>query len=257
VRRFKTDPVPEDVLDRVLEAGLRASSSGNMQSWSVIVTSDEKLKRELFLPHFEQPMAVEAPLLLTFCADFHRMRLWLEQSGAPLNFDNFMSFLIGSIDAVLASQNVALAAEAEGLGLCYMGTTLASCRDIARILECPENVVPVVGFALGYADESGAVRDRLPLGAVVHHERYRDYDSERIASVYREREAAGWKRYMEIPELRERVSSVGAKNLAQIYTLAKYTRESHITYSRDVLACLEEKGFLRHALDEKKIGPIL
>jgi nitroreductase len=239
VRRFKPDAVPEEALSRVLEAALRASSSGNMQSWSVIVTSDPALKRELFGPHFEQPMAVEAPLLLTFCADFHRMRLWLDQSGAPQNFDNFMSFLIGTIDATLASQNAALAAEAEGLGLCYMGTTLASCRDIARVLQCPDHVVPVVGFALGFPDETGNVRDRLPLAGVVHREIYRDYDPERITSVYRERESAGWKRYMEIPELRCRVEEVGAKNLAQVYTLAKYTRESHVEYSKPFPSCSE------------------
>jgi nitroreductase len=247
VRKYRPDPVPQDVLDRILEAGLRASSSRNMQSWSVIVTSDPKLKQELYKPHFEQSMVTEAPLLLTFCADFHRMRLWLEKSEATLGFDNFMSFLIAAIDATLASQNVALAAEAEGLGICYMGTTLASCREIARILKCPSHVVPVVGFSLGYPAESGPVRDRLPMHGIVHRETYQDPDSERIDSIYRERETAGWKRYMEMPELREKVEAVGAKNLAQVYTQAKYTRDSHIKYSREVLACLEEQGFFRHA----------
>ena len=90
------------------------------------------------------------------------------------------------------------------------------------------------------------MRDRLPLASLVHEETYRDFDPDRIASVYREREEAGWKRYMAIPELKARCQEVGAKNLAQIYTLAKYTRDSHLTYSKEVLACLEEKGFLRH-----------
>jgi nitroreductase len=244
VRKFLGTPVPEETLERVLAAGSRASSSGNMQSYSVVVTSSPALKRELLAPHFGQEMVAEAPLLLTFCADFHRMRLWLEQSEAPANFDNLMSFQIAAIDAILVSQNVALAAESEGLGLCYLGTTLASCREIARILRCPSHVVPVVGFALGFPDESGPVRDRLPLAALVHRETYRDYDPERIASVYREREAAGWKRYMEIPELREKAKEAGARNLAQVYTKVKYTRDSHLEYSRNVLACLEEKGFL-------------
>ncbi|MGZ3654227.1 MAG: nitroreductase family protein [Bdellovibrionota bacterium] len=247
VRKFRNDPVPPAVLERTLEAGLRASSSGNMQSYSVIVTSDPAIRQELFTPHFEQSMVLEAPLFLTFCADFHRMRLWLSQNEAPLNFDNFMSFMIATIDATLASQNVALAAESEGLGLCYMGTTLASCREIARILRCPSHVVPVVGFALGYADESGPLRDRLPLSGVVHQETYSDYTAADIEAAYRDRESAGWKRYMDIPDLRSSIEKVGAKNLAQIYTKAKYTRESHLEYSRNVLACLAEQGFFEHA----------
>jgi nitroreductase len=247
VRKFRPDPIPADVLERALNAGLRASSSGNMQSFSVIVTTDPALKQELLPHHFGQEMTVEAPALFTFCADFHRMRLWLEQNEAPLNFDNFMSFMIATIDATLASQNVALALESEGLGLCYMGTTLASTREIAKVLRCPDHVVPVVGFVAGYSAESGPVRDRLPLSGLVHHQTYEDYTPERVAEVYRERETAGWKRYMDMPELRAHVEKVGAKNLAQIYTIAKYTRESHVDYSRSVLACLEEKGFFQHS----------
>jgi hypothetical protein len=79
------------------------------------------LRQQLYVPHMEQEMVVQAALLLTFCADFHRMRRWLRISGARDNFDHVMSFMIDAIDAVLASQNAALAAEGEGLGICYMG----------------------------------------------------------------------------------------------------------------------------------------
>src|SRR4051812_518295 len=91
IRKYKSQPVPEDVLERILAAALRASSSGNMQAYSIIVTEDPRLKQQLFKPHFEQSMVLEAPLLLTFCSDFHRMRQWLELRDAPANFDNFMS----------------------------------------------------------------------------------------------------------------------------------------------------------------------
>jgi nitroreductase len=118
----------------------------------------------------KQNMVVDAPVLLTFCADFRRMRKWLKQSDAPLNFDNFMSFMIAAIDATLVSQNVAIAAEAKGLGLCYMGSTLANCDKIGEILELPEGVVPVVGYSLGYPAENPGIRDRLPMDGLVHHE---------------------------------------------------------------------------------------
>lgn len=246
IRQYKSDPVPDNVLQRILEAATRASSSGNMQAYSVIVTKDAELKRQLYEPHFQQSMVLDAPVLLTFCADFHRMRRWLELNEAPDNFDNFMSFMIAAIDAVLASQNAALAAEAEGLGICYMGTTLASCLDIARILKCPDNVVPVVGFSLGYPAESPASRDRLPLSGIIHRETYQPPTNDEIKNIYCEKEMAGMKRYSEIPELKQLISEKNIKNLAQVYTKAKYTKESHIGYSVSVLECLQKQNFLNH-----------
>ena len=246
IRKYLDKDVPQDVLDKVLEAGTMASSSGNMQSYSIIVTKDKKIREDLMEAHFHQSMVVDAPVLMTFCADFRRMRKWLELSGAPMNFDNLMSFMIASIDATLVSQNVALAAESLGLGICYMGTTLASCDKVAAVLGCPEFVFPVVGFSLGYPDEAPAERKRLPLTSLVHQEKYHDYDDSGIHAAYHERETLGWDRYMSIKELREQVEASGVKNLAQIYTKVKYTRESHIEYSQTVHDHLVKTGFLEN-----------
>ncbi len=243
IRKYKSQKVPEEVLNRILEAGTRASSSGNMQPYSIIVTTDLSVKKELFPLHFEQSMVLDAPVLVTFCADFNRMRKWLALNDAPENFDNLMSFLIGMIDATLVSQNVALAAEAEGLGICYMGTTLASNKDISRVLKLPKHVVPVVGFSLGYPDESPALRDRLPLKAIVHANTYQDYTSKDILEHYKEKEISGMKRYKSDPELKKMIEQYQAENLAQVYTKVKYTKESHQKYSKDVLEFLFEQGF--------------
>jgi nitroreductase len=244
IRKYKNLDVSEEVIDKILSAGIMASSSGNMQSYSIIVTKDKSLREKMLAAHFHQSMVTEAPVLITFCADFHRMRLWLEQSSAPMNFDNFMSFMIATIDATLVSQNVALAAESYGLGLCYMGTTLASCDQIAQLLGCPSHVVPVVGFSLGYPDECPAERTRLPLNSLVHRETYQDFDADRINEVYKDRETSGWERYMAIPELKKMVEEEGIENLAQVYTKLKYTRESHIGYSETINKYLKSSGFL-------------
>jgi hypothetical protein len=155
-----------------------------------------------------------------------------------------MSFMIGAIDAILVSQNVALAAESKGLGLCYMGSTLANCDQIGRILELPVNVVPVVGFSLGYPDENPAKRDRLPLDGLVHYETYQDYTDQQVREIYRQREVDGWERYMNFPDLRHMVEEAGVENLAQIYTAVKYTRESHQQFSKTVLDYLSAQEFL-------------
>ncbi len=244
IRRYRPNPIADDLLTELLDAGLRASSSGNMQSYSIIVTRDRALREQLYEPHMEQSMVLDAPVLLTFCADFRRMRHWLRLSDAPDNFDNFMSFMIAAIDATLASQNVALAAEARGLGICYMGSTLANCDQIGRILALPPGVFPVVGFSLGWPDEDPAPRDRLPLSGLVHYETYQDYSDNDIRAIYADRELRGWERYMSFPRLRAMIEGSGVQNLAQVYTVVKYTRESHREFSDKVLTYLQEQGFL-------------
>jgi len=244
IRKYKEKKVPVEILDKILETGTMASTSGNMQAYSIIVTTDKELKKELLVPHFNQEMVTQAPVLITFCADFHRMREWVRISGGENNFDNFMSFMIASIDATLASQNVALAAEAEGLGICYMGTTLASCDEIGRILKLPQNVVPIVGFSLGYPDETPEFRERLPMDAVIHRETYQHSSTEEIKEIYSKKEESGFKRYMEVPELREKIESLGIDNLAKIYTTLKYTEESHIGYSKTVLDYISSQNFM-------------
>jgi len=244
IRKYKNKPVPEEVLDRVLTTGTMASTSGNMQAYSIIVTTDTDLKEELLSPHFNQEMVTEAPVLVTFCADFHRMREWIKISGAENNFDNFMSFMIASIDATLASQNVALAAESEGLGICYMGTTLASCDRIGKILKLPKNVVPIVGFSLGYPDESPSFRERLPMSGIVHRDVYKHLTEEEIKKTYSKKEQSGLKRYLEVPELRAKMEKLEIDNLAKVYTTLKYTEESHIGYSKTVLDYLSSQNFM-------------
>ncbi|HLD74025.1 MAG TPA: nitroreductase family protein [Bdellovibrionota bacterium] len=246
IRKYKSKPVSDATLKLVLQAAVRASSSGNMQCFSIIVTKNKTLKKKLYKLHFNQEMVLQAPIVMTFCSDFHRMRNWLKISKAPDNFDNFMSFMIGAIDATLASQNAALAAENEGLGICYMGTTLANCYKIAKLLKLPENVVPVVGFTLGYPDENPPQRDRLPLEGVVHYETYSKYSPDNITSIYKERETKGFARYLNHPELKKKILNSNIKNLAQIYTRLKYTKESHIKYSNTVLRCLSSQNFFNH-----------
>jgi nitroreductase len=246
IRKYKPDPIPDQILMDILDCGIRASSSGNMQTYSIIVTKDVENRNRLLEPHMDQKMVIDAPVFLTFCADFHRMRRWLELSQAPDNFDNFFSFLIAAIDAILVSQNVALAAEAKGLGICYLGSTLANADQIGEILELPANVVPVVGFSLGYPAEQPALRDRLPGEALIHMEKYQAHSDQALLDFYQERETKGWLRYMKSQWLQEQVEQHDVKNLAQLYTKVKYTRQSHQRISQNLLNHLAQQDFMNN-----------
>ena len=120
IRNYKPDPISEDILDDILLAGTRASTTGNMQVYSMIVTRDKVLKEKLWEAHFKQNMVLEAPVHITFCADFNRFNQWCLLRNANPGYDNFLSFFTAAIDALLVSENVTLAAEAHGLGVCYL-----------------------------------------------------------------------------------------------------------------------------------------
>ncbi|OQY37315.1 MAG: NADPH-dependent oxidoreductase [Anaerolineaceae bacterium 4572_5.2] len=245
IRKYKPDPIAGETLNDILDAGIRASSSGNMQSYSIIVSRKQSLRKRLFYALREQKMTLQAPVYLTFCADFNRMRKWLALNNAPDNFDDFLGFMVAAIDAVLVSQNVALAAETKGLGICYIGSTLAHCEEVAQILELPQTVMPVVGFTLGYPAENPPLRDRLPLDGLVHHETYQDYTPQRVAQIYAKRDKKGWERYMALPQLRQKAQEAGVENLAQLYTTVKYTKPFHQELSAEILNFLKKQGFLK------------
>ena len=97
--------------------------------------------------------------------------------------DNFEWFLNAATDALLAAENLALAAEAHGLGVCFLGTTLYTARDICRILHLPKGVIPLTTVVIGHPAEQPPLTDRLPLDAVVHYDRYKDYTDAEIDAL--------------------------------------------------------------------------
>lgn len=246
IREYTAEPIPAETMTRILKAGMRASSSGNMNAYSIIVTQDAELRKKLYVPHMEQSMVLDAPALITFCADFNRMNHWLRLNDAPPSFDNFMSFMVAAIDTTLVSQNVALAAEAEGLGICYLGSTLANCDQIGEILNLPSGVFPVIGFTVGYPAEDPDPRDRLPLDGVLHYETYQPYTDKKVKETYAHRDEYGWNRYMTYPRLRKMIEGSGVENLAQVYTILKYTRENNKEFSQTVLDYLKQQEFMEN-----------
>lgn len=243
IRAYRPDPVPGDVLQEILHAATRASSSGNMQTYSVIVTRDEARRRELFDIHYEQDMILQAPLLLTFVADWRRMNRWCRLSEAEPSYDNLLSFLVGFSDALIAAQNATLAAEARGLGICYMGTTICAPKRLIDFFTLPTGVFPATTLVVGYPGEQPDLRARLPMAGIVHEERYVDPEDAGIREIYHDRETEGWKRYEAIDELAERMRESGVENLAQVYTKLKYTKKANEAISAEILAMLERQGF--------------
>ena len=238
IRKYKSDPIPEELLTKILVAGTRASTTGNMQVYSVIVTTQQELKDALAPCHFNQAMVREAPALLTFCADFNRFNQWCRLRGAEPGYDNFLSFFTAAIDALLVAQNVCIAAEEERLGICYLGTTTYTADQIIQVLDLPEGVVPVTTVAIGYPDESPEITDRLPLEAVIHREKYRNYTDDQIHKHYEKKEL--------ITTYQDFVKENKQPSLAHVYTKVRYKKEDNILFSKTLLKVLEKQGFMNH-----------
>ncbi|HEU4724082.1 MAG TPA: nitroreductase family protein [Candidatus Eisenbacteria bacterium] len=246
IRSYKPDPIDPALVEEVCgEAIAGASSSGNLNSVTMILTRDEERKRRLYEFHFEQEMVLEAPLVITFCADWFRTREWLRRRGARDNFNNFIGYHVAAFDAMILSQNVCLGFEARGLGICYMGTTLHSMTELAAFLELPDTCLPVTTIVVGYPNEDPAKRDRLPLAAFLHEEKYRRPTDLELETTYAQREIRGWARYMAYPELKAKIEALGITSLAQFYTSeAKYDPETFQEDSAKLRALLESKHFL-------------
>ncbi len=238
IRKYKSDPIDEALLNKLLEAGIRASTTGNMQLYSIIVSKDADKRKELCKMHFGQKMVEQAPVLLTFCADFNRFNKWCRQRDADPGYDNFLSFFTAAIDALLVAQNVAVAAEAHGLGICYLGTTTYQADKLVDFFNLPEGVIPVTTLVVGYPDEEPEQADRLPDSGVIHQETYRDYSIDDIESIYFEKE--------NLPQTARLIEENQLDNLAQIFTYKRYTRKDNLHFSRVFLDVIRDQGYMNH-----------
>jgi nitroreductase len=236
IRKYSSKNITDELLKELLMMGCRASTTGNMQVYSIIISRDEGKKRELSPLHFNQKMVTEAPVVLTFCADFNRFNKWCRIRNADPGYDNFLSFVTAAIDALLVAQTICIAAESRGLGICYLGTTTYTAQKIIEVLKLPKGVVPVTTVTVGWPAEKPDQPDRLPLEAIIHEETYQEYTDESIEMFYKEKE--------ERTDSRQFVSENNKNTLAQVFTDVRYNKTDNIHFSKTLLQVLKDQGFM-------------
>lgn len=236
IRKYADKAVPNELLNRLLTEAERTQTMGNLQLYSVVVTRSKEMKEKLAPAHFNQPMVCGAPVVLTFCADFRRTTRWAENRKATPGYDNFLSFVNATTDALLFCQTFCNLAEEEGLGLCFLGTTVYQPQLIIDTLQLPQLVFPVATITLGWPDEQPELSDRLPLQAIVHDETYHDYTPHDIDTLYREKE--------QLPVNQHFVEINHKETLAQVYTDLRYTRKDNEAMSAGMIEALRRQGFL-------------
>ena len=200
------------------------------------MTRSEELKAKLAPAHFNQPMVTGAPVVLTFCADYRRTTLWAEQRQATPGYDNPLSFVNAMTDALLFCQTFCNLAEEEGLGCCFLGTTVYQPQSIIDTLQLPELVFPVATITLGWPDENPPLSDRLPVSTIIHEETFHDYSVADIDKAYAYKE--------QLDENKEFVKINNKQTLAQVFTDCRYTKADCEAMSETLLEALRKQKFL-------------
>ncbi len=236
IRKYTNQNISSELLNAMLEEASRAATMGNLQLYSVIVTRDIAMKEKLSPIHFNQPMVRNAPVVLTICADFRRVTDWCSQRKAHPGYDNFLSFMNAAIDALLLTQNFCTIAEDNGLGTCFLGTTIYNAGQLVEILDLPELVVPVATITVGYPDENPQQPDRLPLESFIHEEYYHPYTNKDIDKYYSFKES--------LQENKDFIALNKTETLAQIFTDIRYRKEDNEMMSKTFLETLKKQGFL-------------
>jgi nitroreductase len=237
IRRYQEKDVTPALLNELMEIACRASTVGNMQTYSVVVTRDAAMKEKLSPAHFNQPMVKKAPVVLTFCVDLNRFSKWCDQRQAIPGYDNLQWFITGAVDALLAAQTFCVAAEEKGLGICYLGTTTYNPNQIIDALQLPKLVFPITTITLGWPDELPEQVDRLPLEAILHQETYHDYSEEDIDRLYAYKES--------LPENLKFIAENNKETLAQVFTDVRYKKADSELFSEVLLETLKKQGFTK------------
>lgn len=236
VREYTDQKVCEETLNQILKAACSGSTMGNMQLFSVIVTEDEEMKQKMAPFHFNQPMATQAPVILTFCADFRRFNRYCEFRDAETDaYSNLQSYHWAVIDALIAAQNACVAAESLGLGLCWMGTITYNVDKFIDVLQLPKHVIPVACISMGYPVSKPALTEKLPLEALVHREVYHDYDKEAIDRLYASKEQS--------EETCNILKENELPNLAQVFTKKRYVKKDNEYFATVLADALKKQGF--------------
>jgi len=182
IRKFTTQPIDEALFTRLIEAGQAAATSSFLQAATIIRIRKPETRQQLALLAGKQPYVATAAEFMVFCADLNRAGNYCRKYGKDFAGDFTEHFIIATVDVALTAQNIVIAAESEGLGICYIGGIRNNPGPVSTLLQLPQGVYPVFGLCLGYPDQNPEVKPRLPMSVIVKDEVYNEVgDSETIA----------------------------------------------------------------------------
>lgn len=172
VRDYKDIPLSKEVVHELINAGQHAASSHFVQAYSVIHVTDKDKRVKLAELSKNPKQILGGGAVLIFCMDFHRLQKAANMLGKNIDFSYAESTLVGAIDVALFAQNVAIAAESKGYGICYIGGVRNAPAEISDLFNLPTGVAPMFAMTIGVPNEGNEVKPRLPVEAIIHENGY-------------------------------------------------------------------------------------
>ncbi|HSJ36964.1 MAG TPA: NADPH-dependent oxidoreductase [Planococcus sp. (in: firmicutes)] len=184
VRDYKEEQLARGEVEELIGAAQHAATSHFVQAYSVIwVTDSEKRKKLGELS--KNPKQMEgAGAVFLMCADYNRLKHAVDMQGESIVFDQAENLLVAVTDVGLMAQNLALAAESKGYGICYIGGVRNNMAAISELVGLPEGVFPIYGLTVGVPNEKNEVKPRLPVEAILHENNYDEEKYKRILPAY-------------------------------------------------------------------------
>lgn len=174
IRKYEDKPLTDEQIKIIVKSAQAAATSSYVQAYTIIGVKDIEKKKKLAQLAGDQPYVEKNGHLLVFCADLHRHELVAEMENVDVSqaLETTECFMIALIDAALAAQNAALAAESLGLGICYIGGLRNNLVEVSEVLRIPKHVIPLFGMTIGYPANISDKKPRLPFEHIYHEDEY-------------------------------------------------------------------------------------
>lgn len=180
IREYRPDPIPEDLLLRLLTTAQHAPTDATAQMATLIRVVDPELRGRLASLSGDQEHILTAAEFFVVCADLHRLQTILQANGLTPGRYPATGLHFATVDAALVAQRLVDAAEISGLGICCIGGILNAIEEVVELLALPSGVVPLFGLCLGWPAEEPQERPRVALDSMIHTDRYGNYPGPRI-----------------------------------------------------------------------------
>jgi len=242
IRVYEKRPIPDEVKDLILQATLRAPTAGNMMLYTIIEVEDQALKDRLAVTCDDQPFIATAPYVLLFLADYQRWYdYYLEggvedlcrQRGQTMRRPQEGDFLLACCDTLIAAHTAVVAAEALGVGSCYIGDIIENYETHRQMFNLPQYAVPVALVCFGYPTEEQANRQqpsRFPREFIVHRNAYQRTDAAELDRLMKPRNDQ---------LLAHGPRQDGLVNVGQFNYVHKFSADFSIEMTRSVRALIE------------------
>jgi nitroreductase len=245
IRDFDKDKrVPTGVVEKILRAGIRAPSAGNIQPRTFIVVKDEAVKERLYELCENQVFMKDAPVWIVACVDLHRHLKAARLTGVEYDYTGILPYTFGVLDSALSLENMVIAAEALGLGSVMVGSVIEHPKKVKEILKLPEHCLALSILCIGYPQKKPQIREKWHRSAIVCKDHYKDIEAKDVSKYWKKSTSNDLKRNGKEISKKKIEKIVAKRSYGKAYS--NHYKEDFIkTTNKKLMEFLRKQGFLK------------